>query len=417
MTGYTVIDVETTGFSPKVGDRIVEIAVAMVSEHGVLEDQWSTLIDPQRDVGPTHIHGIAATDVHGAPRFEDIAPYVLRAIAGRTIVAHNASFDLRFLAAELQRAGVPLEVVPLHGLCTMRWSPTFLSAASRKLADCCDAAGIDLRDAHSAAADAAATAGLLSYYLRASRMTPPWVDELTMTRSYRWPTFSGTYPELRLVRRADARSRRQDEWLDAIVSHMPRAADVRVDSYLASLELALLDGVLAEHEKDALVEVALELGLTRGQVLDLHADYLRAMAEVALADHVVTPEERSDLERVAAALGLRGTDVGAAPSDATRTAALTGEQDTAMALLSRGGIQLAPGDRVVFTGAMARDRSEWEAIARDRGLVPGGITKATSLVVAADPNSLSGKAAKARAYGVPIVTEQAFGRLIAEMAA
>ena len=40
------------------------------------------------------------------------------------------------------------------------------------------------------------------------------------------------------------------------------------------------------------------------------------------------------------------------------------------------------------------------------------MTKKTKVVVAADPNSLSGKAAKARGYGVPILTEAAFERLL-----
>ena len=46
------------------------------------------------------------------------------------------------------------------------------------------------------------------------------------------------------------------------------------------------------------------------------------------------------------------------------------------------------------------------------GLKCGGITKKTKLVVAADPDSQSGKAAKARSYGVPVVTEAAFARLL-----
>ena len=66
---------------------------------------------------------------------------------------------------------------------------------------------------------------------------------------------------------------------------MPRAADTRVDSYLAVLEMAMLDGFLAEHEKSSLVETAVLSGLTRGQVLDLHADYLRAMAELGAGPH------------------------------------------------------------------------------------------------------------------------------------
>ena len=79
------------------------------------------------------------------------------------------------------------------------------------------------------------------------------------------------------------------------------------------------------------------------------------------------------------------------------------------------GIRLEPGDRVVFTGDMVRDRSEWEALARRRGLEPGGVTKKTKVVVASDPNSLSGKAGKARSYGIPIITETAFERLLEQV--
>lgn len=409
MSGYTVIDVETTGLVPETGDRVVEIGVVFVSHQGEIQDHWSTLVNPQRDVGPTRIHGITATDVASAPLFAEIAPYVLHAVAGRTIVAHNASFDLRFLARELVRAGVPLDNLPLHGLCTMHWSTSFLHAPSRRLVDCCGACGVDLQEAHSAGGDALATAGLLSYYLQRSHWQPPWVDVLTEARSYGWPTYRGPYPELRFARRSEVRAaRREDAWLDRIVSRMPRAADARVDAYLGVLEMALLDGFLAEHEKDQLVTVAAGSGLSRGQVLDLHAQYLAAMAELALDDGVVTPDERADLERVAAYLGLRGIDVDAALSEA----ATSTRSRSAVSSLATSGITLRHGDRVVFTGDMHRSRSEWEAACRTVGLEPGTVTKATRVVVAADPNSLSGKAAKARSYGIPVITEDAFERLL-----
>lgn len=409
MSGYTVIDVETTGLSPEKGDRVVEIGVVYVSDDGELQDHWSTLINPERDVGPTRVHGITASDVAAAPAFCDVAPYVLRAVAGRTVVAHNASFDLRFLAAELHRAGVPLRDLPLSGLCTMKWSSAYLESPSRRLIDCCRACGVPLTDAHSAAADAIATAHLLSHYLKVSAYQPPWDDTLEVTRGYVWPPYGGAYPELRMARRSEVRAARQDEWLDGIVSRMPRAADARVDSYLAVLEMAMLDGFLAEHEKEALVETAVASGLTRGQVLDLHADYLRAMAEVAFADHVVTPDERIGLERAASMLGLRSTDVMAALSSVQP--AVTARHSGSEAI-GTTGIELRPGDRVVFTGEMARDRGEWEDIARAHGLNPGGVTKKTAVVVAADPNSLSGKAGKARSYGIPIITETAFARIL-----
>ena len=46
------------------------------------------------------------------------------------------------------------------------------------------------------------------------------------------------------------------------------------------------------------------------------------------------------------------------------------------------------------------------------GLLPGSLTKTTKVLVAADPNSLSGKASKAQAYAIPVINEAAFERLI-----
>ncbi len=75
--------------------------------------------------------------------------------------------------------------------------------------------------------------------------------------------------------------------------------------------------------------------------------------------------------------------------------------------------QLEPGDGVVFTGEMTVPRAEWEERARSVGLVPtGNVTKKIRLLVAADPDSLSGKARKAVDYGIPIVTERAFTMML-----
>ncbi|UUZ45944.1 3'-5' exonuclease [Janibacter limosus] len=294
MSGYTVIDVETTGLSPERLDRVVEIGVVYVSDDGDIRDQWSTLVNPGRDVGPTRIHGISATDVLHAPRFEDLAPYVLRAVAGRTIVAHNAPFDLRFLAHELRRAGLGNADKP-SALCTMQWSTAYLDAPSRRLIDCCHASGITLDDAHSALADATATAQLLGHYLQLSDRRPPRGEVLRASRSHVWPTFAGAYPAIGMVARTSRPDAARDPWMGSVVSHMPRAADVRTDSYLAVLETALLDGVLDQHEQEALIGVALETGLTRRDVLQIHRQYVVDMAKVATLDHVVTREEHDEL--------------------------------------------------------------------------------------------------------------------------
>ena len=420
MAGYAVIDLETTGFSPTKHHRILEIGVVEVSESGQIEREWASLINPGRDISNSHVHGITATDVAGAPTFRDIAPTLLESVKGRTIVAHNAPFDLRFLEAELLAAQVAPALLPLSGLCTMQWSSVFIDAPSRKLADLCTACGIELVDAHSALAYAHATALLLGHYLSLleGSGTLPWQEEHDLCSAQIWPSPVAGAP-VRVLSREAARTARPDGWLDRILSRMPRTADSRVDSYLETLERALLDGVLAEHEKDELVDVAFALGLSRGAVLDLHARYLEAMAEVALEDGVVTSDERADLDHVAAVLGLREVDVDRALEavPARRSVGTSGDgpapvEREATLRLGTAGIDLAPGDRIVFTGAMVRDRTSWEELARSLGYVPGSVTKKTKLVVAADPNSQSGKAAKARSYGVPIITEEAFARLV-----
>jgi len=185
VLGYAVVDVETTGFSPRT-DRIVEIAIVLLDPAGNHEDEWSTLVNPLRGVGPSWVHGIGQEDVAEAPTFSEVAPHVMAALAGRTFVAHNAAFDLRFVSTEMARAGLPLgEGFP--ALCTMQWSRTFVQAPTQKLVDCCLAAGVELVDAHAALGDARATAGLLAHYLHRCGGRVPWDAVVRQCDAYPWP--------------------------------------------------------------------------------------------------------------------------------------------------------------------------------------------------------------------------------------
>ncbi|MEV8436254.1 exonuclease domain-containing protein [Actinosynnema sp. NPDC051121] len=161
--GYAVVDVETTGFAARGSDRVVEVAVVGLDDAGRVTDEWCTLLNPGRDLGPQHVHRIRAADVWHAPTFAQAAGAVAARLAGRVVVAHNLSFDARFLTAEFARAGVDL---PLTGLCTMRLADRYLpDRAGRSLRACCEAAGVVLDSAHSALHDARATARLFAHYL------------------------------------------------------------------------------------------------------------------------------------------------------------------------------------------------------------------------------------------------------------
>jgi DNA polymerase-3 subunit epsilon len=376
---------------------VVEVGVVLLSPDGGTEDEWSTLVDPGRDVGRTDIHGIRARDVVGAPTFAAVAPKLLKDLCGRVVVSHNISFELRFLGAELRRSGVPLDNPWLTGLCTMKWAGRLFPAASRKLQDCCDAAGVMLADAHCALADARATASLLKQLIQCCGAPPPWASEISGADKFQWPAVAG--PNVRLVERGTAPPRPPAGWLDRIVARMPRHDDIRVESYLEVLESALLDHYLSRHEEDALVAIADDLGLSRQLLDEIHCDYLRSMAAIALADGVITDDERADLLQVAQLCGMTPNHVDAALA-------------MAPARPVNADFAFAPGDVLCLTGAMCRPRSEWESELSQRGYVVGSLTRRTRILIASDPDSASGKAKKAREYGIPIINEEALTRLL-----
>jgi len=164
-TEYAVIDLETTGFSPEKGqDRIIEVGIVRVDCHGNRLREYCTLINPHRDTGPTHIHGITATDVADAPTFQDVVGDIHHALRGAVLVAHNVSFELRFLCPECNQCGKPLPEI--RALCTLALSKQVVPAlSSGKLGDLCKHFGIQPGMAHTALDDARATATLLTRLL------------------------------------------------------------------------------------------------------------------------------------------------------------------------------------------------------------------------------------------------------------
>jgi DNA polymerase-3 subunit epsilon len=102
--------------------------------------------------------------------------------------------------------------------------------------------------------------------------------------------------------------------------------------------------------------------------------------------------------------------------DAIIADAAAAPAQAAAAVATPRALTLQPGDKLVFTGTFSRPKSELEAAATGRGLVvKAGVSRAVTLVVAADADTQSGKGAKAEEYGIPIVTEPGFWSLLSEM--
>ena len=393
---YAVIDVETTGLRASWHDRIIEIAVVHLDERGRVQREWSSLLNPGRDLGPQHIHGISAAEAGRAPTFAQLAGTISDLLRGRTLVAHNLAFDALFLRAEFRHLGLTVPVDPQHGLCTMQLAPHFLPSAGRSLLDCRRAAGLPVHPAHSARYDARAAAELLAHYLTITGAPPPWAPVLGRAASLPWPILPAA-----TVTPVPRRSPgvREPHFITRLADRMPRQQDSRADAYLDLLDRALVDRHISAAEADALLTIAETLGLGRADVRCLHRRYLTGLATVALAGGVLTPDERHDLDRVAAVLALSATAVDKALTDAM----------TAPARHDREFWQLRRGDVVVFTGTMDPDCEQWHAGAEAAGLVVGDtVNKRTRLLVAADPGSRSGQATKARQYGVPVVHPVAY---------
>ncbi|GAA1233128.1 hypothetical protein GCM10009588_08020 [Microbacterium phyllosphaerae] len=388
-SGFATIDFETTGFHAEGTDRAIEISVVHSEPDGTITGQWETLINPGRDLGRQDIHGISAREILRAPQFSHITADLVDLLSQRVVVAHNASFDMRFLQAELGRAAY-WGGVPFVSLCTMRLARTHLGG-STTLADCCAAFDIDLNGGHRAAVDARATAELLGAFVASTGLSS-WTELLGSAERLA-PHPGERHPWL-------ARTGVEEyspSFLERIVDRVPDISDSDEQAeYVALVERCLLDRYLSEHEKNALVAHADRTGLGRATVERLHRDYLSALVRIAWSDGVVTEDERADLLAVAHLLEVPAEVV----LDALARPVEVAEAAPAEAFA------LTPGDIVVLTGDMARPRSEWEKRLREHGFTPKpAVTKAARLVIAADPDSLSGKARKARDYGIPIVGE------------
>lgn len=401
--GFAVIDFETTGFSPAKHDRVVEIGVVHVTADGRITGRWQTLVNPERDLGATHVHGINAADVLDAPVFADVAEHLVELLRGRVLVAHNARFDLGFLTAELSRAG--FEHPPeLESFCTMLLARELLSGAGRSLADCCDACGIELDQAHCALADATAAAELLGVYL-ASTDQAMWHDAIDRALDSPWPTIDSSRSIDSVWR---ARGERAEplprDFLQRLRDRMPELAgpdDHQI--YLALLDHCLLDRHLSEHEMRELVRTADDLGIGRATASRLHRDYFESLTQIAWLDGVLSTDEIADLAQVAKALSLPAEVVGAALTTPRASSPMSAPTSAPVA---SARLALAPGALVVLTGEMSRPRDHWHDLLVQHGYDPRpAITKKIAVLIAADPDSLSGKARKARDYGIPIVGE------------
>jgi DNA polymerase III subunit epsilon len=164
---YSIIDIETTGGSPKV-EKITEIAI-FVHDGKKVVNEFVTLINPEKNI-PYYITSLTGIDnsmVANAPKFYEVARKIVTLTENTTFVAHNANFDYGFVKSEFLQLGYNYQ---RDMLCTVKLSRKLIPGKrSYSLGNLCGDLGICINDRHRAAGDALATVKLFELLLDIKR--------------------------------------------------------------------------------------------------------------------------------------------------------------------------------------------------------------------------------------------------------
>lgn len=407
---FTVMDVETTGLFSGGTDRIIEIALISLDSEGNILREYETLLNPGRDLGPIHIHKITGAMVQNAPVFYDILGDLVDFLAGTIVVGHNVSFDYRFLESEFQRARITLPIIP--SICTLnlvkKVNPNIQSG---KLSFLCDHYDIQLENSHSAYADCEATVKLFRILMREYGLhnltqelsTPPGIED--------WPYL----PKSNICfKRSHYENLPKKNYIADMIACLPHRSVVTSEGeleYLNLLESALADRRVTSLEFRLLYDFALEYNISQEKAVELNNQFLSELIRIALLDGIISDFEMADLKQVAQLLNISERDLNELISDASTL------ELTSLLLENRNDLK---GKTVCFTGTLRSNYKEMpitralaQQLALEHGLiVKQGVTKGLDFLVTADPDSMSGKARKARAYNIRILAEQAFWSML-----
>jgi DNA polymerase-3 subunit epsilon len=337
-----------------------------------------------------------------APTFEEISSPLEKALRGGVLVAHNATFDINFLKAEFRRAGIdwaPDQDSIFDTMVLAKW--VLGEGQSLKLADLCERFDISNERAHSALDDAIATAKLLDKLVESNASLG---DMLKISLLARESSVAGVgaLSELGKDRNSITCDVPHKGFIPALVAALPLTGSLAPNSleYLANLHKAFEDFVLTNDEMYALTSLAADLDLSLADVSSAHSQFFQDLASRAWRDGVLTDDEWSQLRYV-------GETIGTSPIELE--IAKTGRGFRSEVSESSLPLGLNKGDCVVLTGDMVPTKSEVSQLLVSAGLeIKSSISKKVRLLIAADADSLSGKAAAARKLGITVISTEMF---------
>lgn len=389
-TVYTAVDIETTGLDPSTC-RIVEIGLVKFTRDGTVLDEFTTLINnPGSPREARDVHGIADTDLRGAPDTADVLPEVFAFIAGTVLVAHNLEFEAGFLTAAARRARLPIPA--LAGVCTLKTSRRQLDGRAYSLTVMYKTATGEFPvNKHTALGDARSLREVLLWLLR-NAPSPLYLTERPPS------TGPASDYECQISCRPVPLTGASVAELLTSFPQSPLArkgAPEEIEAYLALLAESVEDGLLTYEEAQALTGQARRTRLTGTQLWDLH----RQAWEATFADEkdadwtALAPVRRREMYLLADALGL--SNLAGQIKDAIDACA---EPDPpAQARYLRGlRIGIVGTEREII---QLRTRAE-----ENGAKLAVNITKTVVWMATTTPDAADAKHNSARKFGVPMLT-------------
>ncbi len=312
-TPIAIIDFETTGLAPG-PDRVVEVSVVRAEPGKEPVLVLDTLINPDRPMAATEIHGITDRDVVDAPRFFEIGGDFIRAISGCVVASYNVYFDIGFLTYELRK--IRVACVPPH-VCLMYLRPLLEMGKRCSLFTACCESGIPLPHAHQSAADAFASAQLWKIYLSAmEEHGMQKFKDLSQKKQYKFlnsleadPLSPPTEAEMPHLANVKSRSVKMQQEYHRGGAQPPTQTVDRHDvihRYWSELTTVLSDLELTRDEANGLAKLRNQLKLTQEEIKGMHARVFADLLLLTIEDRIISADEQNQIQRLYRCLAKLG---------------------------------------------------------------------------------------------------------------
>lgn len=395
---FTLIDLETTGLFPSKYDKITEISLKKVNKKGDLIDKYTTLVNPERDLGPTSLHKISNLDINNAPKFDEIYNYILWFINETCLIGHNISFDVKFLNHQLSQQSSEVVILEENTLCTLKFASA--KRIPRKLEGIQQLLRGNVDSLHSADNDTEVIREMFNHLSLGK-----WIDK----QDFKLLNLSVSNPDEKIEVNRGEGIKSLNGFSEKLIFESSKQSkdfeDYELNKYAELVERAVEDKVVNSNEINELQEFINDNVITSEDANFVNKELFKNYCAIAYSDFVITEDEKAELKVLAKLLSIKEDDY-----DETLSTVINKEIKPKETKENFDGMSVCfSGDINVSINNKNYTRKEIEQLAINSGLeLKSGVSKKLDLLVVADTQTQSGKARKARDYGIRIISGSDF---------